>query len=200
MVEMPTPRHARRLRRLRVPPPLPDVALGAPWEGHQLRSHAGQRAGTHGGWTRTKRESLQLVAGPGPTSVLSSGEVLAGPAPATRLNRPQDSSEMLADDSVRFNLVAGLVPEKKGLPGKAEPVRCRSAPGPQAAKAKPKHSLGVSRRHSLDRELRAAHKAGAGDDAAAARSRRDATSQPKTLAEDSFLRGEAGQPDLRSTF
>ena len=53
------------------------------------------------------------MAGPGPTSVLSSGEVLAGPAPPTRLNRPQDSSEMLADDSVRFNLVAGLVPQQR---------------------------------------------------------------------------------------
>lgn len=34
---MPTPRHARRLRRLRVPPPLPSVALRAPREGPLLR-------------------------------------------------------------------------------------------------------------------------------------------------------------------
>src|SRR6266481_2386456 len=40
---MPAPRHARRLRRLRVPPPHPDVVLGgsrlrAPWVGPDMKS------------------------------------------------------------------------------------------------------------------------------------------------------------------
>ena len=147
---MPTPRHARRLRRLRVAPPLPYVVLRTPWEGpagHAVTSKIHTTSGR-----ASDGRAPQLVPEPLPTSVLSSGEGVGGHGAGDKVWTAAFVVQAGVGTSQGGpHFVAGLVPEQKGSRARrsrCKEVRCRYLDGrsQDLGAAHPPRTLGWARR------------------------------------------------------